>query len=278
MRYALWLGVAAFALGPHVRSSEMARAPGGHSAAAQQSGGRRRPPLTDAAPRSLGAAYLLAGDRAAAVLDLTDALVQYEWAIAYDPRNYDALRRGASVAADLAEFERNSDRRARLIGTIRTYADRALALAMSSASAPARVALAAAVHAEILAALRVDPCHAGALHLLGLWNLEAIHATPIERLVAHFVRGGTAVAGASWEAARVALAHAAAAEPHRIIHHLALGRLYVAHGALADARTEFQAVLAAPVAEFNDPYYKAAASQELELLWSAHAIRNTDAG
>ncbi len=273
----------------------MARAPGGHSAAAQQSGGRRRPPLTDAAPRSLGAAYLLAGDRAAAVLDLTDALVQYEWAIAYDPRNYDALRRGASVAADLAEFERNSDRRARLIGTIRTYADRALllhpaladghvlraralALAMSSASAPARVALAAAVHAEILAALRVDPCHAGALHLLGLWNLEAIHATPIERLVAHFVRGGTAVAGASWEAARVALAHAAAAEPHRIIHHLALGRLYVAHGALADARTEFQAVLAAPVAEFNDPYYKAAASQELELLWSAHAIRNTDAG
>lgn len=59
------------------------------------------------------------------------------------------------------------------------------------------------------------------------------------------------------------LKSAIVAEPKRATHHLDLARIYRDQGKEAEARAEFQAVIDAPLTDYNDEKYKEKAKKEV---------------
>jgi uncharacterized protein HemY len=104
------------------------------------------------------------------------------------------------------------------------------------------------------------------MHALGEWNAEAMRIDAFSRNMAINALGATVLKNASWENAERYLKGAIALQPKRAIHHLDLGRTYADMNEPAKAKTQFHAVMQAPVADYNDPNYKKAASEALKSL------------
>jgi tetratricopeptide (TPR) repeat protein len=225
------------------------------------------------------AEHIALGDRAHAAMDASGALKHYEAAIAADPKSYEALWKAAREAVDLGEF--NSDEeRDRLYTEAEQYARRAVEanpndaeghfhLARSlgrralSLGKRDQVKYAGDVRAQALEALRLDPKHPGAEHVMGMWNYNVMRLSGMTRFFAKQFLGGKVFDSANWDDAQRYMEESVANDPSRIVHHLDLARVYAARGDKDRARVQYQATINGARTEYNDKRYQDEATKEL---------------
>lgn len=230
-----------------------------------------------------GESHVALGDRDHAARNATGALAHYEAAIAANPSDYEALWKASREAVDLGEFMTDEAQRKALYVKAEGYGKRAvaanptdaeghfvLARALGRAALTLgkrdRVKYAAEVRSEALAALEHSPEHAGALHVMGMWNAEVMRLNGLERFFAKNLLGGKVFDSANWNDAVKYMERAVAADPDRISHRLDLGRIYADVGNKAKAREEFEWIASAPVHDYNDQSYKLEAERALKKL------------
>ena len=221
------------------------------------------------------------GDRDHAAGNAPSALKHYEEALALDPKSYDALVKATREAVDVGEYNPDEGERDRLYTAAEQYARRAVevnpgdaeghfelsrALGRKALSLGKRdqVRYAGDVRKEALEALRINPKHPGALHVMGRWNYEILRLNGLVRMFARTVLGGAVFGEANWDAAQHYLEQAVALEPNRIVHHLDLARVYAARDNKERARQEYEAAIKAQPTEFNDRRYQDEARREIE--------------
>jgi len=226
---------------------------------------------------------IVSGDRERAALNVASALKHFEAALTLQRDNYDALVKAAQAAVELGEFNANAAQRTALYASAEQYARRALAANPSSAeahfelaqalgrnalaqSARDRIKFAREVREQALEALKLDPQHSGALHVMGMWNAEVMRLNALSRLIAKRFLGGQVLGEANWDSAQRYLEQAVAADPSRIVHRLDLGEVYADRHETAKATEQLEWVARAPVTDYNDPNYKKAADRRLRDL------------
>ncbi|MDB4905637.1 MAG: hypothetical protein JWO05_421 [Gemmatimonadetes bacterium] len=227
--------------------------------------------------------HVAMGDRDHAAMNLASALRHYEAAIAAEPNNYAALCDASRDAVDLGEFNSSPEERTRLYASAQQYATRATranpgdaeghfllaraigrnALTMGTRD---KIKYAGEVRDHAMEALKINPKHAGALHVMGVWNAEVMRLNGFSRMVAKNFLGGKVFAEASWDNAKGYLERAVAAEPNRSTHHLDLGRVYVDVGDKVRAKEQFDATIRVAGSDYNDKSYKSNAEEMLRKL------------
>jgi tetratricopeptide (TPR) repeat protein len=237
-------------------------------------------------PASLAAQapdHVAMGDREHAAHNLTSALQHYEAAIKVDPTNYIALVKAAHDAVDLGEFNENRSHRDSLYHAAEQWARRAVAANPTDAEghfelarAIGRNALtmgtkdkikyAGEVRDQAMDALKINPTHAGALHVMGVWNAEVMRLNGFSRMIARNFLGGKVFGEASWDNAQRYMEQAVAQEPNRITHHLDLASVYVDRGDKAKAIEQYQWIGRAAAMDYNDSRYKEIAAEKLKSL------------
>ena len=227
------------------------------------------------------AEHIVLGDRDHAAMNAASALRHYQEAIRVDPNNAEALWRASREAIDLGEFEDKS--RDSLYSLGEQYARRsvqanpqsamthfALAKAIGrkalSMGARDRVKFAGEVRKEALESLKLDSTNAGALHVMGMWNANVMRLSGMSRFLAKNVLGGKVFDQANWKDAVAYLERAAALEPERIVHKLALAGVYSDSGNKAKARETYQAALQLKPTDYNDKHYQRQADASLKAL------------
>lgn len=212
-------------------------------------------------------------DRDRSAFNASSALSRYEAALAGAPSNYDLLWRAAREASDLGEAAPDAPKRSEFYRKAEGYARRAVAanatgadghfmLAVSlgrtalTLGSRERVRYAAEIRTAALSAVKVDPKHAGALHVLGVWNAEVMRLNSFARFAARNFLGGKVFEQASWPEAIRYMEAAVAADPDRITHKLDLAAIYADTGDKPKARTSCETVARMPAVEFNDVRYK----------------------
>ena len=229
--------------------------------------------------------HVAIGDSLYARFKPDEALTHYLAALGPDSSNYEAVWKAARTEVDLAEAERNEARRDQLSKSAEVLARRAIRMNPQDADAHFHLARALGrralsvgvrdrikygteVRAEALEALRLAPNHAGALHVMGVWNAEVMRLNGIQRFFAKNVLGGGVFGEASWDKAVSYMERSVAADPDRIVHHLDLGKIYADVGDKAKARTQLELVLRGHRVDFNDPSYQREAQALLDKLKS----------
>jgi hypothetical protein len=118
-----------------------------------------------------------------------------------------------------------------------------------------------------LKSLAMDPSHAGALHVLGVWNAEVKRLSGFELFFARRFLGGGVLGKANWKDAVDYMERAVAADPGRVSHRLDLGAIYADVGEKEKARANFEAVINATTrTDYNDELYKKQAAERLKRL------------
>jgi Flp pilus assembly protein TadD len=117
-----------------------------------------------------------------------------------------------------------------------------------------------------LEALRLDPNHPGALHVMGMWHAEVRRLPGIARFFARSFLGGQIFGSASWDEAVRYLSKAVEVDPQRLAHHLDLARIYRDRGDREQARVHYRHVIEGTPTDYNDPRYQAEARAELEKI------------
>lgn len=219
-------------------------------------------------------------ERDRAARNASGALGRYEGALTGEPANYELLWRASRDASELGESAPDRAQRTALNAKAQAYARRAvaantagadghfaLAVALGrtalSVGVRERVRYAAEIRSAALAAIAIDPQHAGALHVLGVWNAEVMRLNSFARFAARNLLGGKVFDQASWSEATRYMEAAVAVDPGRITHRLDLATIYADMGNKARARTTCEAVLTMPVVEPNDAQYKQQCEQLL---------------
>jgi len=200
-----------------------------------------------------------------------------------DTTSYAWLVKAAHDAVDRGEFDPNKDEREALFKRAEDYARRAVAANPNDAEghfelaraigrraltmgARDRVKFAGVVHDEAMAALKANPKHAGALHVMGVWNAEVMRLNGFTRMIAKNLLGGKTFGEASWDNAQRYLEDAVAIEPNRITHHLDLAAVYADRDAKDKAIEQYEWIARAPVVDANDAHYKDEAASRLRDL------------
>lgn len=229
------------------------------------------------------AEWISKGNVAYEARNATDALADYQQALAVDPNNYEALWRASRSQVDLAGAETNADKRSAMYKVAQTDAAHAVQVNPASADghfvlaealgrmaltmgARDRVKYAGRVRDQAMACLKIEPQHAGCLHVMGVWNAEVMRLNGLTRMIARNFLGGQVFSQASWANARRYLEQAVTVEPRRIVHRLDLARVYADMGLTSLARTQYEAVISGELIDYNDPHYKADAAAELKRL------------
>jgi Flp pilus assembly protein TadD len=127
-----------------------------------------------------------------------------------------------------------------------------------------RIAYSKLVKEQADKALALDPSLDYGYHVLGAWNYELASLNPILRALAKLIYGD--VPSASYDDAVKNLKKAIELEPHRVAHHVELGRTYAAMGQTELARAELNKGLALPSREKDDPGCKERAREALRKL------------
>jgi tetratricopeptide (TPR) repeat protein len=224
--------------------------------------------------------HVALGDKEYVAMNATAALQHYEEALKLDPKNYEALWKASRSAVDLGSYENNDKKREDDFKSAELYARRAVEanpgdaeghfnLARSlgknalTQSPRARIKYASDVRAHALECLKIDPKHAGCLHVMGMWNAEVMRLSGFTRMVAKNFLGGKIFDSANWADAKRYMEESVANDPNRIVHHLDLAGVYRDMGDKAKARAEWQAVMKLPNTDYNDRHFKAEADAGL---------------
>jgi len=227
--------------------------------------------------------HIAEGDREHAAMNIDAALKHYQAAIQAEPKNYEALWKASREAVDLGEFAPSKDEQVRLYTEAEQYARQAVEANPSDAEGHFnlaraigrnalrmgtrdRIKYAKVVRAEALEALKFNPQHAGAMHVMGVWNAEVMRLNGFSRMVAKNFLGGQIFGEANWKEAVRYMEASVAAEPDRLVHHLDLAKVYRDVGEKEKARAEFQAVIDGNALDHNDQFYKQDAERELAKL------------
>ncbi len=228
---------------------------------------------------------MLLGDQAELALKPAEAMQHYEAVIASDSSNVEALWKASKDAVDLGEYEKDKKKREMLYrkgemlakravqlqpenADARFHLARALGVAALSVGVKERVKYAKEVRLQALEALKLQPNHPGALHVLGVWNAEVMRLSGIERTLAKAFLGGGFFSEASWDDAIKYMEQSVAVEPSRIIHDLDLARIYRDRKMTDKARAAYQRVIDGKAIYYNDDNYKLQAATELAKLKS----------
>ncbi|MCC6318900.1 MAG: hypothetical protein IT361_14575 [Gemmatimonadaceae bacterium] len=223
------------------------------------------------------------GNQEHAAFRPVQALAHYEAALAVDSTNAEALGKASQTAVDVGEQEKDATRRKELFRRGEAYARRAVAADPRSAEyqfdlaralgrtalsvgVRERVRYATEIRAVALEALRLDPNHPGALHVMGVWNAEVMRLNGVERFFAKNLLGGRVFSQASWKDALSYMEKAVAVDPVRLTHKLDLAKIYLDVDSTAKAREQLEAVVQGTQTDYNDPLYKAEADALLRKL------------
>ena len=229
------------------------------------------------------AEHVAAGDREYAALRATAAYERYQAAIAADSTHAEALGKASRSAVDLGESEPDAAKRKALYRSGEQYARRAVAANPRDAEnhfhlarALGRTALSVGVRDRVkygseirgvgLDALKLDPNHAGALHVLGVWNAEIMRLNGVERFFAKNMLGGKIFSEANWKDAVGYMEKAVQVDPARLTHKLDLGKIYMDTKDHVKARQMLEAVVNGAQTDVNDPAYKKEAAELLKKL------------
>ncbi len=202
---------------------------------------------------------------------------------AADTNSYDWLVNAAHSAVDRGEFSPNDDERKTLYKNAEQYARRAVAANPNDAEGHFqlaraigrnalsmgtrdRIKYAGEVRDHALEALKLNPKHAGADHIMGVWNAEVMRLNGFSRMIAKNFLGGKVFGEANWENAVKYLEEAVALEPNRITHRLDLAAVYRDRDQKAKAIEMYEWIAKAPVTDYNDAKYKEQAAQRLKEL------------
>jgi tetratricopeptide (TPR) repeat protein len=224
--------------------------------------------------------HIALGDKEYVAMSAPAALAHYEAAIKEDPKNYEALWKASRSAVDLGSYERNDKTRASYFKNAELYARRAveakpvdaeghfnLARALGknalTQGPKARIKYATDVRTHALECLKLNPKHAGCLHVMGMWNAEIMRLNGFTRMLAKNLLGGKVFGSANWAEAKRYMEESVANEPDRIVHHVDLAGVYRDMGDKAKAREEWQAAMKLPNRDYNDRHYKGEADAGL---------------
>jgi len=223
------------------------------------------------------------GDKEYVALDAPAALARYEAAIAVDPKDYDGLWKASRTLVDIGSYETDAEKRGLMYGKAELYARRAveanpadaeghfhLARALGknalTQGTRARVKYATDVRGHALECLKINPKHAGCLHVMGVWNAEVMRLNGFSRMLAKNLLGGKVFGSASWAEAQRYMQESVALEPDRIVHRVDLAEIYRDVGNKAKAKAEFETAIKLPALDYNDRRYKAQADKGLRAL------------
>jgi tetratricopeptide (TPR) repeat protein len=197
------------------------------------------------------------------------ALAHYQAALRADSNNYDALSRGAYAAVEAGKTAGNTalfttaEQMARRAVQLRpTDAEGHFALAAAigrraqTMGSRDRVRFAGDVRTHALDALKYNPRHAGAMHVMGMWNAEVMRLNGMSRFMAKNFLGGRVFDSANWNDAQRYLEQAVQIEPNRLTHRVDLASVYLDRGDKAKAKEQLDFVAAAPSREAGDPGFK----------------------
>lgn len=223
------------------------------------------------------------GNQEHAAMRPIQALTHYEAAIALDSTLAEALGNASRAAVDISEQEKDPARRKELFRKGEQYARRAVAANPRSAEyqfdlarALGRTALSVGVRDRVkyateirsiaLEALKLDPEHPGALHVMGVWNAEVMRLSGMERFFAKNLLGGRVFSQASWQDAVAYMEKAVAVDPARLTHKLDLAKVYLDRKEKVKAKEQLEAVVNGAATDYNDPLYKTEAAALLQKL------------
>ncbi len=223
------------------------------------------------------------GDREYTALHPVAALNHYVEAITLDPRNYEALWKAARSAVDRATFDERGETQQKFFAIAETYARTAIAanpgdpeghfnLARAlgeralSVGVKQRVRFATEIREQALGCLKINPRHAGCLHVLGVWNAEVMRLNSFTRMIVRKVLGGAVFSQASWADAVKYIDEAIANEPTRVVHYVDAAAIYTDQGNKAKAKELYEQALKLPISDYNDRHYKARAEAALKPL------------
>lgn len=218
--------------------------------------------------------------------DPAAALAYFENALAVDSTNAEANWRAALALVDMATAipaESKSLRRDSMLVRAERMARRAiagdspiadphfvLAFALGERALgrgrSERLRVAKEVRDLAVEALRLDPNHAGAHHVLGRWHAEAMRLSGVSRFLARTLLGGGILGEASWEEAIRHLEAAVASRPAWIYHRLDLARVYLDRDRYEDARKQLEMIDTLPLGDLKDPQYKEVAADLLRRM------------
>lgn len=201
---------------------------------------------------------------------------------AQEGRSAAALWKAAIAAVDSGQYAA-AERQSRLYADAARWADSAALLAPRDPDARVvkaiaagrkalslgprdRVQYAVLVRNEVLAALALNPDHAGAHHVLGMWHAEILRLNPVARFAAKTLLGASVFGEADWEKAQRALERSVALEPDRITHRLDLAGVLADRGNVAGARAQYEWIARATPREYNDKTYQRLAAERLRAL------------
>ena len=224
--------------------------------------------------------HIALGDKEYVAMNATAAVQHYEAAMAADPKNYEALWKASRSDIDLGMYERDDSKRETYFKNGELYARRAveahpgdaeghfnLARALGqnalSQGPRARIKYAKDVRLQALECLKINPKHAGCLHVMGMWNAEVMRLNGFTRAIAKNFLGGQIFDSANWAEAKRYMEASVAAEPDRIVHHVDLAGVYRDMGDKDKARAEWQTVMKLPNRDYNDRYFKGQADAGL---------------
>lgn len=229
--------------------------------------------------------HMARGDSLSDVLRPREALEQYRAALAAESTSYQALWKFALANIDVARTLGDEVQADSLYGVAGEYASRAVHI--DSADAEGHFVLAYAlgqisrtkggkdrvkygkeIYEEAAAALRLNPNHAGAHHVMGAWHAEIKRLSGLSRFFARTFLGGGYMGIASWDSALVHLAMAVGFEPNHIFHRLELAEVLVDVGHYSRARSQLNAVLDLPVTDVEDTKHKRTAATLLGKIGS----------
>lgn len=239
--------------------------------------------LAPAARAQTAAEHIAIGDRDHVAMHPVDAFHHYEMAAQADPKSYEAAWKAARDAVDAGELETDAARRTALYKSGELYARRAVAINPNDAEGHFHVAravgrnaltmgsrdkvkYAAEVRAQALEALKLNPQHAGALHVMGVWNAEVMRLNGVSRFMAKNFLGGQVFGSANWKDAVRYMEQAVAIEPNNLTHRFDLAKIYEDVGNKAKARDTYHFIVNAPAVDAHDARYKQDADSALKRL------------
>jgi len=226
-------------------------------------------------------ALIKSGDALDAKNRNPEALELYLQADASRPDDAEILQRIANQYSQMISEMPTHDEKVRIGKLALQFAERAVELAPANSDAHltlaicyGRVALLESprerleyskkIQSEAEAAVELNPQNDFAWHVLGRWNYELATLNPALRVVAELIFGK--FPDASLERAAECFEKAIAVGPDRVIHHVELGRTYLALGRIDEGRAQLKTGLELPNRKKDDSESKVAARKALDSI------------